>query len=151
MKREIIFRGKRLDNGEWVEGTPVWSVNDRCYMIIGAEESEQLNFLCQIEYVEVEPETVGQWTGLKDKNGQDIYEGDILLRQCYNIHSDKEEFVEYRSQVYFSATTNPCGWRIKNSTPTGGWSAPLSRVKLYNNKAVVIGNIHDNPELLEEE
>lgn len=152
MKREIKFRGKRLDNGEWVVGDYFKKI-----IIRGSTEMLVHYIGWQIidggvtwnEYEEVDPETVGEYTGLQDENGIDIFEGDILLRKCYNPNYNTQgKIVEYKSQVYYSATTNPCGWRIKNSTRTGGWSAPLSWSKLYNNKAVVVGNIHDNPELL---
>ena len=57
--REIKFRGRRLDNGEWVTG----------------------NF--ETELIDVDPDTVGQYTGLKDKNGREIYEGDVLSCSKY--------------------------------------------------------------------
>lgn len=139
MKREIKFRGKRLDNGEWVEGTPVWSVNDRCYMIIGAEEAELIDFLCQVEYVEVDPDTVGQFTGLHDANGKEIYEGDVILE-------DKDPSmleIVFRDGIFFAS--------IGATHGENPYMNCALRVILDRRKTHVIGNIHDNPELLKTE
>lgn len=60
MRGKILFRGKRLDNSEWVEGVPIWSDNNRCYMIVEVKEDKNLNSLCQVKYAEVNPETLYQ-------------------------------------------------------------------------------------------
>ena len=78
-----------------------------------------------------------KFTGLTDKNGKEIYEGDILE---YTNFRD----TVYKNKVYFSTTSAVNGWRVSG----GKWSADLTINKIYNSKAKVIGNIYKNPELI---
>ena len=131
--REIVFRGKRIDNGEWVAGfyctNPEWdrkTYGEHHWIISGKNG---------IKY-EVDPDTVGQYTGLKDKNGRRIFEGDIVKckgegRIC--------KVGYYTSPAY-------CGYDLYavgnlKALPPHSWEF-LDGLK-------VIGNIHDNPELME--
>lgn len=127
--REILFRGKREDNGEWVEGNlTVW--ND------GSASIDDEQTISSPLYA-VYPSTVGQYTGLTDKNGKKIFEGDIidttdrLVKVVWfegNAQFDLH-FIRYKDDV---TTTNFKGIHMRD-------------LKEYE----VIGNIHDNPELLE--
>lgn len=121
--REILFRGKRIDNGELVDGYYV--------------ETLRYNNLHWIwdgkEYIAVDSDTVGQYTGLKDKNGKKIFEGDIVTFKT-RTSSFKPGYVRwYEEEVRFLVTM-----------PDGLHSYPMDRSWEYE----VLGNIHDNPELL---
>lgn len=120
--REILFRAKRTDNGEWIFGD-LWHNNSET-MIIDQPAT--------IEY-DVIPETVGQYTGLTDKNGKKVFEGDILKNEY------KKNKYQYFKVFYCSLTY--C-WLVENKYGMLG--------KLYNviGNIEIIGNIHDNPKLL---
>ena len=126
--REILFRGKRVDNSEWVEGYYC-----RAFRWAGDKEpvpaiQENDSFMFRA----IDPETVGQYTGLTDKNGNRIFEGDIIkfctgLKKPYIVEFDTGRFVLTRSDAHaeiIDVCIVPCE---------------------------VIGNIHDNPELLKGE
>jgi len=122
--REIRFRGKRLDNGEWVYGSLVVSSAGKTYIIPNNVVS--VNFA----HIEVDPETVGQYTGLKDRNGKEIYEGDIIQ------HTPSKR----KGRVFFEKGI----FKVE-------WPAFVSYLCDVRHNCKVIGNIHDNPELLKGE
>jgi uncharacterized phage protein (TIGR01671 family) len=167
--REFLFRGKRVDNGEQVEGFLV--ICDQRYFILPVEKIDAMCFdwLKKGEYifgkfVEVVPNTVGQFTGLTDVNGKKIFEGDILSvlvnEMAYPEEGSFEEDVLGRRKIPTGnkiRTVWTVEHRIRNSSGSGffvfGKDRRFSRIitgnTIYNAKAEVIGNIHDNPELLE--
>jgi uncharacterized phage protein (TIGR01671 family) len=118
--REILFRGKRVENGEWVEGFVRQYKAETKYFIEESIEGRDWKVI---------PETVGQYTGLCDKNGKKIFEGDIV-RDCdgriYDIKYFDFEWIAEQPKSFWI--------NIKHLKP-----------------CEIIGNIHDNPELLEVE
>ena len=119
--REIIFRGKRLNDGEWVEGNFVKGcIDDFAYIVEFGNKD-----LCR-NYVEVIPETVGQYTGFDDKNGKKVFEGDILEVEIWWEQGGCYPHTE----TYFIEATFP------------------NMYKNHFEKFEVVGNIYDNPELL---
>lgn len=144
--REILFRGKRIDNKEWVEGLPFGSIYGG--FSDGAIESIRKTAERYGDIHTVVIETVGQYTGLKDTNGKKIFEGDIVKL------TDKSFGNKWKAVVEFG---NP------NGNYTWGWQLkPIGKAKNVNTDILcwvemeetgafceIIGNKWDNPELLE--
>jgi uncharacterized phage protein (TIGR01671 family) len=128
--REILFRGKRKDNGEWVEGGIYHNSEDEIVFII---KDTGLGYH---EFIEVIPETVGQFTGLydNDKNGTKIFEGDIVKGKDY---------LEEGLEVYGCIDHRNGSFVIVGDF--------ITYYRWLDYEVEVIGNIHDNPELLEGE
>lgn len=124
--REILFRGKSI-HGEWVKGFYV-CVPDTHYIMTGKFDS-LTNGIINSEAYKVDPATVGQFTGLTDKNGVKIFEGDIVL------HKGECGLVGYSYDYgMFEVDFDYCF---------------ASFIDISASNCEVIGNIHDNPELLE--
>lgn len=135
--REIKFRGKRLDNGEWVYGY-FYEECENTYII---EDRQHLrNNICarNIPFAVIQA-TVGQFTGLYDKDGKEIYEGDIVKFSVLDDTVFENNWKEYICEVSFC---NGCFCTYGTPLIKGKW-------KGYDMVNVeIIGNIHDNPELL---
>lgn len=136
--REILFRGKRIDNGEWVEGFLV-VVGKLYYILTGKVD---ITKGVAFERFEVIPSTVGQFTGLTDKDGVKIFEGDIVESK-YTKKPYLVCFGEYTYTDEYGDEQDACGWCNKD------WDGYITALGSPYAWATVIGNIHDNPELLE--
>lgn len=142
--REILFRAKRINDGEWVEG----------YYAIARDRRglEQHNILITdnkhgyFGWHEINPETVCQFTGLHDKNGNKIWENDIVEYHFDNTKKAPIRYGTYQS-CFDTKETAHCGFYVDWSEKTyfrkdlGYWINMI--------EANVVGNIFDNPELLE--
>ena len=128
--REILFRGKRLQGGEWVEGYFFKSdINKKeresgKATIIFTPDCDTFIMVpeCHNSFMVVS-DTVGQYTGMKDKNGKRVFEGDIL-----SLRTGRQHVVRFEDGAFVLENT----------------AIPVS----FANKFEVIGNIHDNPEML---
>lgn len=123
MMREYLFRGKTIANGKWSKGTLLVTKQGCC---ITPDATV---------YVAVDPETVGQYTGLTDKNGTKIFEGDIVKYgdTVHNVVFEQRNGTAYFGLVYSTL-----------ETLSFGYYQDLKQIE-------VIGNIYDNPELLGDE
>ena len=125
--RDIEFRGKQTDNGEWVYGVPTKDGRGEMVMVENIFECEEYN--CRgANCLYVDENTVGQYTGLKDKNGTKIFEGDIVL-----LKGDEEPYQVAFDESCFQVYGNSICYVMDN---------------FYDHDIEVIGNIYDNPELL---
>lgn len=124
--REFLFRGKRTDNGEWFYGTPILYPDGNVVMCRAFKRNHN-----------VSSKTVGQFTGLTDKNGRKIFEGDIVVFADF-FNDEIHRGVVYWCDLAF--------WF--DCTETEGDEGIYSLAYISANILEVIGNIYDNPELL---
>ena len=153
--REILFRGKRTDNGEWVKGyyykAKYCRTDDELCDYITVPHPKEYNEPSS-HYI-VDPDTVGQYTGLKDKNGTKIFEGDIVE---ITFHSD----VKYQYLIWFNKEMS-CWKAIETKNIRFNGNDYYGNNVEYSDfcfilqdpygdieSVKIIGNLHDNPELL---
>lgn len=123
--RKILFRGKRTDNGEWVQGYPCrygWIGKEKDYIIP--------DYASALYTAEIDPETVGQYTGLTDTNDNKIFEGDIVWY----------DYEEERGIIQWDNDT--ARFIITCSTFTVDFD------NVYGCELEIVGNVYDDPELL---
>lgn len=149
--REILFKGKKKDNGEWIEG----------YLMDGGMPGEKRIFIGKLvigkwtvmadEFDEVDPDTICEYTGLTDKNGKKIWESDIISYQrdnddCPFPNKDtKKRFGKVFYQGFRSTFAIGMGKNGSRSINDDLWKYVQN-----GNRVEVIGNQFDNPELLQE-
>ena len=124
MQREILFRGKSIETGEWIYGSLIGSD-----VIVGKIVEFEEDYFCTEFWNKVYPETVGQFTGITDKNGKKLFEGDIYsmgdVNILYVVIFDKSQFIGKQTR-----------------------SRSFAGLEYWKIDIEIVANIHDNPELL---
>ena len=152
MSREILFRGKRVDNNQWTEGFLSFIYTDgRNSNGFIYTDKAQIYSPVEVRSHDVYTSTVGQFTGLCDKDGKKIFEGDIV--KTHYANAVKSDFIE---TVVFHNGRFCANSKISE---TGEWWTSLADgvphvsfdKSVYMESCKVIGNIHDTPDLAKEE
>lgn len=165
--REILFRGKHIDGYGWETGDLIHNGDDRFTMtFIGGIAVSHDTHTDEISFdghwlAEVDPATVGQYTGLKDRNGVRIFEGDVVrCKHFYNDYDGTFESAKIRSaygKAFDKTTGEPTylrnyavrmyggSWELRN----GSDGHKINSNYIINHEIEVIGNVHDDPALLE--
>jgi uncharacterized phage protein (TIGR01671 family) len=124
--RTIKFRGKRVDNGRWVDGNLVKGY-DATYIVYDAF-NDDYRWGFENVFIPVVPESIGQFTGLLDKNGKEIYEGDLIKSVFFEDINDEVVWNQHYCQFTFGGAE--------------------FNVEIKPSDLEVMGNVHDNPELV---
>lgn len=160
-KRENKYRGKRIDNGEWVHGNLIKMDAQGSQSFIFPFRNFASTLSCgQIvayNMVEVDPDTVGQFTGLKDKSGVEIWEGDVLsFKEILWSDCSRAKIIEVREEALIGIITyNELCSVVKvyrGNVSSFGWNHETNEcimIDINPEELKVIGNIHENPELME--
>ena len=139
MKDRYLFKAKRIDNGEWVEGHYITNEKDPNHAYIGYLFGVVDGMVHDTDIVEVIPSTICQCTGLKDKNGKLIWENDIMVAHLDDAYPEDETYIRIL-------------WYESGFCSKEKGSEDISPIDKFDQEHFeVCGNIFDNPELLESE
>lgn len=152
--REILFRGKRVENGEWVYGCLISPILGSTPIIVQNAYMED-NCSIEFDYEHVDHETVGQFTGLVDKNGKKIFEGDIIKTDNGTTSAvSTVKYGHYEPEMFYDLLEVYLLHRPKQLA-FGLFAEGIRGEQFFmvdNPKCIeVIGNIYDNPELVKGE
>lgn len=142
MNREILFKAKRIDNGEWVEGYYVYITNP-----LTGDGKPIKHLICNGTNIFndlIDPDTLCQYTGLTDKNGNKIWENDIISIAAYSYDEPEDDYFG----VVAYCEKDAC-WSLNNNEKYG--EIICECFGSYTTEIINHGNIFDNPELLEAE
>ena len=140
MDDRYLFKAKRIDNGEWVQGY-LYGIWEKRYILWGMTNDVP-------DMIEVDPSTICQCTGLKDKNGNLIWENDVVKKHFYSIYDSCVNSEEYIGVVKLK----DCAWVVDSFRGEYKCAVPIFEAMTYSEDVKyfeIIGNIFDNPELLE--
>lgn len=157
MEDRYLFKAKRLDNGEWVQGVP-FEIEGKTVILIKDNENllrthylEENMWTAEIYAIEVDPPTICQCTGMKDKNGELIWENDIVHKPSYTSYDFCANSEAYTGRIQYEY----CGWSVEITKSDGSVCvSPIIEMIAFTEDTEhfeVIGNIFDNPDLLEME
>lgn len=143
MEDKYLFKAKRLNNGEWVQGY-LYGIWEKRYILWGMTNDIP-------NMIEVDPSTICQCTGLKDKNGNLIWENDIIHKPFYTDYDAYANSEAYTGRIQYEDG----GWSVEITRSDGStFVSPIIEMIAYSKDIEhfeVIGNIFDNKELLESE
>ena len=146
MKDRYLFRGKDLDGGGWLIGTLTNFGNDKIAITLADEENKQA------VYTMVNCETINQCTGVKDIKGNLIFEGDIVSGKCGRAVVNKDPnfnaVIQYEDPNFNAVIQYDTAELLWGATSNKGFYVEVCDVEFY--QLEVIGNIHDNPQLMEQ-
>ena len=137
--RQIKFRAQDIASNKWLYGDLRYHKDDVCIFEQDGNKGEQ-----------VKRDTIGQFVGLKDKNGKEIYEGDILLWTRKNVHIEGRPIQDFSDKCIIYYDNDKCSFRFRCKLDCGSCVGNLdfSDDRAKESYIEVIGNIHDNPELI---
>lgn len=142
MNERYLFKAKRIDNGEWVQGY-LYGIWEKSYILWGMTNDVP-------DMIEVDPSTICQCTGLKDKNGNLIWENDVVKKHFYSIYDSCVNSEEYIGVVKLK----DCAWVVDSFRGEYKCAVPIFEAMTYSEDVKyfeIIGNIFDNKESLESE
>lgn len=142
MKREILFRGKSIDDNQWIYGNLIRRVSES--PLVETSGCYVYYYISEIDFdgktTEVHAGTLGQYIGIKDKEGNKIFEGDI-------VQYDDRPYNAYASLIVGEVMRWRDRWILYEDKETFPTKFPIFSDDFFERKSIVLGNVFDNPEL----